>query len=45
MQDYIPEIKDSSPRPAYYIYKSDHRIEFDPEQLILITKSKNDNSI
>ena len=40
MQDYIPEIKDSSPRPAYYIYKSDHRIEFDPDQLILLTKAK-----
>ena len=44
MQDFIPEIKDSSQRPAYYIYKSDHRIEFDPEQLILITEAKNDNT-
>ena len=44
ISDYIPEIKDSSQRPAYYIYKSDHRIEFDPEQLILITRCKYDNS-
>lgn len=36
--DMIPEITNSAQRPGYYIYQSDRKMQFDPEQLILHTR-------
>lgn len=40
MGSTISTICESSQRPAYYIYKSDRRIEYDPYELLLLTEGK-----
>ena len=41
----ITKVIDSSQRAAYYIYKSDHKIVYDPDQLVLISKEEFDDTI
>ncbi|HPS40189.1 MAG TPA: ATP-grasp domain-containing protein [Candidatus Cloacimonadota bacterium] len=41
----IIKISDSSQRPAYYIYKSLRKIDYDPNELVLITEDRVENTI
>jgi len=41
----IHMINDSSQRPAYYIYQSNKKIDYDPAELILITEDRDENSV
>lgn len=45
MESRITKVVDSSQRAAYYIYKSDHRVEYDPAQLVLLTQEEIDDTI
>lgn len=45
MESRITKVIDSTQRAAYYIYKSDHRVEYDPTQLVLLTQGEIDDAI
>lgn len=45
MESRITKVIDSTQRAAYYIYKSDHRVEYDSTQLVLLTQEEIDDTI